>query len=158
METTLICWVHGDPSSFAIDIDRNKTIAHLKNAILTANPNCFNGFDAPQLQLCLLTSPTPKKRGMSSFLRMTMSFRDQIIQDIINDHFKGSLTRKTIHIEDHRFDLIVEPKWIFSISWTVNINTATLNELKEKISKEYYPHLDSTSQEQPEVNRVTLRA
>ncbi|KAF8446753.1 hypothetical protein BGX38DRAFT_1330734 [Terfezia claveryi] len=46
--------------------------------------------------------------------------------------------------EDHRFDLIVEPKRILSISWTVNINTATLNELKEKISKEYYPHLDST--------------
>ncbi|RPB23955.1 hypothetical protein L211DRAFT_868116 [Terfezia boudieri ATCC MYA-4762] len=46
--------------------------------------------------------------------------------------------------EDHRFDLIVEPKRILSISWTVNINTATLNELKEKISKNYYPHLDST--------------
>ncbi|KAF8423737.1 hypothetical protein BGX38DRAFT_548806 [Terfezia claveryi] len=165
METTLICWVHRDSSlaPFPIDIDWNKTIGHLKMAIVTVNPNCFKGFDAPQLELCVANIPDAEKAMNEFVFKDDNKLRGSAkIQHIIKDHFQSSLPDLTIHFaikrpppqkkdaelatlkEDHRFDLIVEPKWILSISWTVNINTATLKELKEKISKEYYPHLDST--------------
>lgn len=69
MKTTLICWIHGDPhgNSYAIDIDRNKTIAHLKKAVVTESPNCFNGFDAYQLDLCLNYIPETEK-AMNEFV------------------------------------------------------------------------------------------
>lgn len=153
MGATLICCVYGDPSPFPIDIDQNKTIGHLKQAIVIHDLNLFTGVAVRQLEICAANIPDTKEA------RNEFIFKDDdalpvsdTIQDVIDDHFKGSLPRKTIHFvikrptlqEDHRFDLIVEPERYLSLSWTVNINIATLNELKEKITKEYYPHLDST--------------
>ena len=98
METTLICWVHGDSSSFAIDINRNKTIGDLKNAILTTNPNCFNGFDADELQLCVAHIPdTNKARNEFVFKDDDELPGSAKIQHIIEDHFQGSLPDLTIH-------------------------------------------------------------
>jgi len=68
-------------------------------AIVTAKPNCFNGFDAPQLELCVANIPDTKKA------RNEFVFKDDdelpvsaTIQHIINDHFQGSLPCLTIHI------------------------------------------------------------
>ncbi|RPB23687.1 hypothetical protein L211DRAFT_235787 [Terfezia boudieri ATCC MYA-4762] len=100
METTLICWVHGDPSlaPFPIDIDWNKTIGHLKMAIVTVNPNCFNSIDAPQLELCVANIPDTEKAMNEFVFKDDNKLRGSAkIQHIIKDHFQGSLPDLTIH-------------------------------------------------------------
>lgn len=99
METTLICWVHGDPRSFAIDIDRNKTIAHLQNAIVTYNPNLFNNFDSKDLQICVANIPDTKKARNEFVFEVDDNISgSDTVQDIITDHFQGSLPGRKIHL------------------------------------------------------------
>jgi hypothetical protein len=56
---TILCWVEGDRSPFAVDIDSNKIIAHLKEAILDKKPN-LSITDASTLQLYLANIPDTK--------------------------------------------------------------------------------------------------
>ncbi|KAF8466253.1 hypothetical protein BDZ91DRAFT_725897 [Kalaharituber pfeilii] len=104
METntiTLVCWVHGYTSSFPVDIDRNKIIGHLKEAIVTEKPNRFNGLDADQLELCVANIPDTEE-AMRGFTFGNALRGSDTIQDIVNEHFQGSLPRKTIHIAIQR--------------------------------------------------------
>ena len=48
---TLMCWVFGDEYPFPVEISLEKTIGHLKKAIVSEIPNRFHGIDAVQLVL-----------------------------------------------------------------------------------------------------------
>ena len=48
---TLICWVYGDKNPFPVEISLEKTIGHLKDAIVARKPNRFHGIDADELVL-----------------------------------------------------------------------------------------------------------
>ncbi|KAL7680012.1 putative aminoglycoside phosphotransferase, protein kinase-like domain superfamily [Plasmopara halstedii] len=51
---TLFCAVVGkEGSTFSIDIDTNKSVDHLNDAIMAKKPNAFKGFDADELELSL---------------------------------------------------------------------------------------------------------
>ncbi|RPB24230.1 hypothetical protein L211DRAFT_867989 [Terfezia boudieri ATCC MYA-4762] len=102
---------------------------------------CGDGFPKEECVHIIITVPEPETTPVED--RKELHHLRKIVEQLKNSFHEKDAELATLK-EDHRFDLIVEPKRILSISWTVNINTATLNELKEKISKDYYPHLGST--------------
>ena len=56
MMVTLVCAIVGvQGNAFAIDIDTNKLVDHLKKAIKVEKPNDFKDVDADKLQLFLAT-------------------------------------------------------------------------------------------------------
>jgi hypothetical protein len=50
-KTSIFCWILGGDSSFPVDIDTEKTIGHLKKAIVEEKPNSFRGIDPDELQV-----------------------------------------------------------------------------------------------------------
>jgi len=56
-ELTLFVHVIGLSNSFAVDIERSKTVGHLKQAILRENPNGLKGIDADRLVLYKVELP-----------------------------------------------------------------------------------------------------
>jgi hypothetical protein len=50
-KTSIICWVHGEKSSFYVDIDPEETITHLKEAVVGKKPNRFRGIDPDELEI-----------------------------------------------------------------------------------------------------------
>ncbi len=57
MPITLLCLVKGNTiaSAFAIDIDREKLVSHLKDTIKVKKQNDFAGVDADRLKLWKVT-------------------------------------------------------------------------------------------------------
>ena len=49
--TILYCLVHGDKSPFPIEINREKTVGQLKDAIVAKKPHRFYSIDADSLDL-----------------------------------------------------------------------------------------------------------
>jgi len=47
--------------------------------------------------------------------------------------------------QNHNFKLIVHPKQTENISWSANPQTASLEELKEVVSKKYFPDITSSA-------------
>ncbi|KAF8453698.1 hypothetical protein BGX38DRAFT_1176694 [Terfezia claveryi] len=57
MLLTLFCLVQGTQTAFAVDIDRNKTVSHLKGAIKAEEPNVLACVGAPDLRLWKVEIP-----------------------------------------------------------------------------------------------------
>ncbi|KAF8419537.1 hypothetical protein EV426DRAFT_272617 [Tirmania nivea] len=57
MLLTLFCLVQGTQTTFAVDIDRNKTVSHLKGAIKAEKLNVLAGIGAPNLRLWKVEIP-----------------------------------------------------------------------------------------------------
>ena len=53
----VICWVYGDKKSPPVEISREKIVGQLKEAIVTKNPNQFQGIDAKSLDLWKVEIP-----------------------------------------------------------------------------------------------------
>jgi hypothetical protein len=65
-KTSIICWVHGEKSSFYVDIDPEETITHLKEAIVGENPHTFGAID-PRLLELYVANIDETEEAMESF-------------------------------------------------------------------------------------------
>ena len=92
---TLFCWVLGDKSPFAVDISPEKTIDHLKQAIVARKPNRFHGIDADTL---MLWKKYIVSREIRNFQESELHDQDQLDEvDEIGEYFKGP-PKKHIHV------------------------------------------------------------
>jgi hypothetical protein len=90
---TIICWIYNDKSSFHVDICPEKTISHLKEAILAKEPS-ISVTSASQLELCVANIRDTKA------VRKEFAFKDDETlegTDEINEHFPTGFPKKTIH-------------------------------------------------------------
>jgi hypothetical protein len=62
----IICWVHGEKSSFQVDIDPENSISNLKKAIAGENPHTFGAID-PRLLELYVANIDETEEAMESF-------------------------------------------------------------------------------------------
>ncbi|KAF8429653.1 hypothetical protein EV426DRAFT_129533 [Tirmania nivea] len=94
----LLCWVHGDPSSFPVVIGRDDLIRDLKEAVLVRSP-CLQAAGVGRLELCIANIADTKIARNEFVLKDGKEFPGaDTIQDLIDDHFQGSLPPRKIHI------------------------------------------------------------
>jgi hypothetical protein len=90
---TIICWFYNDKSSFHVDIDPEKTIGHLKKAILAQEPSILVT-TASQLKLYVANICDTKA------VRKEFTFKDDEAlegSEKINLHFRKGFPENTIH-------------------------------------------------------------
>jgi hypothetical protein len=95
---TIICWFYNDKSSFHVDICPEKTISHLKEAILAKEPS-ISVTSASQLQLWVANiDDTEEAMGSFSFdgLKVLRG------SDEIKKHFLRGFVKNTIHFAIER--------------------------------------------------------
>jgi hypothetical protein len=70
-ELTLFVYMIGLSHSFHVDIQRSKTVSHLKEAILLRRPNALKGIDSAELVLYKVALPYVKdlKESVSQALK-----------------------------------------------------------------------------------------
>ena len=91
---TLICWIFDDKSAFPVDISPEKTIGHLKKAIVAEQPNRFHSIDAYTLMLwkaeILDEDEAIKAFDINDAILMRSTYE-------IGEYFKGP-PKKHIHV------------------------------------------------------------
>jgi hypothetical protein len=98
-KTSIICWVHGEKSSFYVDIDPEETITHLKEAVVGKNPHTFGAIDPRLLELYVANiDDTEEAMGSFSFdgLKVLRG------SDEIKKHFLRGFAKNTIHFAIER--------------------------------------------------------
>ncbi|GBC13590.2 hypothetical protein GLOIN_2v1580557 [Rhizophagus irregularis DAOM 181602=DAOM 197198] len=133
MSITLLCLIKGNTtaSAFAVDIDREKLVSHLKKAIKDSDEllaiNEIGEYwieKPPKKRIHVLVEP-PESTTTSS--QEVKELLDQVAS------LQALLNKST-----HDFDVVVHPKRKPN-KWTANIEHATLEGLKEYIRKMYQP-------------------
>jgi len=100
---TLLCLVHGQlgDSAFPIDIEKNKLVGHLKDAIKEKKSNDFQGIDAEKLALWRVSIPDDNDQALTN-LELKNDDEKGVKKirpsDEISDIFPHSPERKHIHI------------------------------------------------------------
>jgi hypothetical protein len=102
---TVICWIHNDDLSFPVDIDLEKTIGHLKEAIVEKNPHPFRTINPCLLKLYVanIRDTKPARTRFAYQHEEALEGSDQI-----NEHFPRSFPKNTIHFaigKQHSFIL-----------------------------------------------------
>ena len=83
---TLICWVFDDKSAFPVDISPEKTIGHLKKAIIAEKANRFHGIYADTQMLWKKYIVSRERRN---FQESELHDQDQLDEvDEIDGYFK----------------------------------------------------------------------
>jgi hypothetical protein len=98
-KTSIFCWILGGDSSFPVDIDTEKTIGHLKKAIVEENPHTFGAIDPRLLELYVANiDDTEEAMGSFSFdgLKVLRG------SDEIKKHFLRGFAKNTIHFAIER--------------------------------------------------------
>jgi hypothetical protein len=93
-KTSIFCWVHGGNSSFSVDIDPEKTIGRLKEAIVAKKPNGFGGIDPDELKL-YVAKIRETKEAMGSFTFAALNVLRG--SEKINLHFREGFPGNIIH-------------------------------------------------------------
>src|SRR5436305_4468755 len=98
MSITLLCLVKGNTtaSAFAVDIDREKLVSHLKDAIKAKKQNDFVGVDANKLKLWKVTIPGDQDDQLRN---LTLQDSDELLAiNDIGDYWPTSPPKKHIHV------------------------------------------------------------
>jgi len=100
MSITLVCLIKGNlpENAFAIDIDSNKLISHLKDAIKAKNAQTFANVDAKDLKLWKVVIPADRAdliQGQSQFLQDNNQLK---ATDYIDDYWTVTPKRRHIHV------------------------------------------------------------
>src|SRR3954447_9259865 len=98
MSITLLCLVKGNTtaSAFAVDIDREKLVSHLKDAIKAKKQNDFAGIDADRLKLWNVKIPDDRDDLLS---RLTLNDGDELLATKkISKYFPDSPLEEHIHV------------------------------------------------------------
>ncbi|POG66228.1 hypothetical protein GLOIN_2v1658885, partial [Rhizophagus irregularis DAOM 181602=DAOM 197198] len=149
-------------NAFAVDIDSGKAVSHLKEAIKAKKHKTFHGVEADELRLWKVEIGGDHLDDPLKNLILNDNNELSAINEI-GDYWSEKPPRKHIHVlveppqstatssreqelldelttlrallnkSVHAFDVVVSPKRTKSFKWTVNIEHATLDGLKEHI-------------------------
>ncbi|KAF9322945.1 hypothetical protein BG006_001924, partial [Podila minutissima] len=97
---TLFCLVNGEATPFSVEVDRTKTVDHLKNLIVNGDQApAFRDVAAKDLTLWHVSIPIPPpKERKSIFLVEVESSTELDPSDDIEDAFTDSPPKKTIRV------------------------------------------------------------
>ncbi|RGB36217.1 hypothetical protein C1646_697596 [Rhizophagus diaphanus] len=98
MSITLLCLVKGNKTSnaFAVDIDREKLVSHLKKVIKAEKQNDFAGIDAEKLRLWKKEIPDDQDDLLSN---LTLNDGDELLATkMISKYFPDSPPEEHIHV------------------------------------------------------------
>ena len=98
MSITLLCLVNGNKtaSAFAVDIDREKLVSHLKDAIKAKNSQTFANVDAKDIKLWKVKIPDDQDDLLST---LTLNDGDELLATKkISKYFPDSPLEEHIHI------------------------------------------------------------
>jgi hypothetical protein len=98
MSITLLCLVKGNKTSnaFAVDIDREKLVSHLKKVIKAEKQNDFAGIDADKLRLWKKEIPDDQDDLLSN---LTLNDGDELLATReIGDYWTEKPPKRNIHI------------------------------------------------------------
>ena len=98
MSITLLCLVKGNKTSnaFAVDIDREKLVSHLKKVIKAEKQNDFAGIDADKLRLWKKEIPDDQDDLLSN---LTLNDGDELLATKkISKYFPDSPPEEHIHV------------------------------------------------------------
>jgi Crinkler effector protein N-terminal domain len=121
MSITLLCLVKGNTtaSAFAVDIDREKLVSHLKKAIKAEKYKTFHGVEADELRLWKKEIPDDQDDLLSN---LTLNDGDELLATReIGDYWTEKPPKRNIHV-------IVEP-----LEFTATSSQEVL-ELREKLA------------------------
>jgi len=100
----LFCLVEGDSlkNAFAVDINRNKLVAHLKDEIKQKNSNIFANIDAKDLQLWKVETPFNAAHINIKIANFPEDKKEELIAPMqIGDYWKDRPSNNHIHIIVH---------------------------------------------------------
>src|SRR6266498_2417976 len=98
MPITLLCLVKGNTtaSAFAVDIDREKLVSHLKDAIKAKKAPEFDNFPADKLKLWKVTIPGDQDEQLRNLI---LQDSDELLAiNDIGDYWPTSPPKKHIHV------------------------------------------------------------
>ena len=98
MSITLLCLVKGNTtaSAFAVDIDREKLVSHLKDAIKAKKQNDFAGVDADRLKLWKVSIPGDQDDQLRN---LSLEDSDELLAiRKISKYFPNSPPEEHIHV------------------------------------------------------------
>src|SRR5688572_12158534 len=98
MSITLLCLVKGNKTSnaFAVDIDREKLVSHLKKVIKAEKQNDFAGIDADKLKLWKVTIPGDQDEQLKNLI---LEDSDELLAiRKISKYFPDSPPEEHIHV------------------------------------------------------------
>src|SRR6266542_4822471 len=98
MPITLLCLVKGNTtaSAFAVDIDREKLVSHLKEVIKEKNAQTFANIDAKDLKLWNVTIPGDRDDQLRNLI---LQDSDELLAiRKIGDYWPTSPPKKHIHV------------------------------------------------------------
>ncbi|GET67371.1 hypothetical protein GLOIN_2v1736381 [Rhizophagus irregularis DAOM 181602=DAOM 197198] len=98
MPITLLCLVKGNTttSAFAVDIDREKLVSHLKDTIKAKKQNDFAGIDADRLKLWKVLIPGNQNDQLRNLI---LQDSDELLAiRKISKYFPDSPPEKHIHV------------------------------------------------------------
>src|ERR1043165_9955441 len=131
MSITLLCLVKGNTtaSAFAVDIDREKLVSHLKDAIKAKKQNDFAGIDADRLKLWKVTIPGDQDDQLRNLI---LQDSDELLAiRKISKYFPDSPPEEHIHV-------LVSPPEATTASSREQELLEEIASLKEKLSKSEY--------------------
>ncbi len=98
MSITLLCLVKGNmtASAFAVDIDREKLVSHLKEVIKEKNAQTFANIDAKDLKLWNVTIPGDRDDQLRNLI---LQDSDELLAiNDIGDYWPEKPLKKNIHV------------------------------------------------------------
>src|SRR6266542_1738717 len=98
MPITLLCLVKGNTtaSAFAVDIDREKLVSHLKEVIKEKNAQTFANIDAKDLKLWNVTIPGDRDDQLRNLI---LQDSDELLAiNDIGDYWPEKPLKKNIHV------------------------------------------------------------
>ena len=128
MSITLLCLVKGNTtaSAFAVDIDREKLVSHLKKAIKAEKQNDFAGIDADRLKLWKVPISDDQVDPLSN---LSLQDSDELLAiRKISKYFPDSPPEEHIHV-------LVSPPEATTASSREQELLEEIASLKEKLSK-----------------------
>ncbi|CAB4428560.1 unnamed protein product [Rhizophagus irregularis] len=131
--STLLRLIKGNTTAnaFPIRIDKNSLVCDLKKAIKAEKQNDFAGVDADRLKLWKVEILGDHLNPLKEYSCNSRTTRVDFYLLEIREKLASlqALLNKSVHA----FDVIVSPKRTKGFKWTVNIDNATLEGLKEYI-------------------------
>src|SRR3954453_5142779 len=128
MFITLFCLVKGNTTAnaFEVDIEKDKSISHLKKVIKAEKQNDFAGVDADKLRLWKVTIPGDQDDLLSN---LTLNDGDELLATKkISKYFPDSPPEEHIHV-------LVSPPEATTASSREQELLEEIASLKEKLSK-----------------------
>ncbi|GJJ71714.1 hypothetical protein EMPS_04071 [Entomortierella parvispora] len=113
---SLFCLVDTEATPFSVDIDPSKTVHHLKKAIKDEIPKTFDGIEAKDLTLWLVSIPVPNddNNEVPIYINNLLETDKKKLKATtkLSKVFDAELPEDTIHIIVQRLDLISEFEFV----------------------------------------------